>query len=193
MKLQREFYDRNTLIVAKDLLGKYLVRNFEEIRFVGKIVEVEGYCGPHDLACHASRGKTKRCEVMFGTPGYAYVYITYGLYNMLNFVTEGMGYPAAVLIRALEPIERLSKMKENRRGDDIKNLCSGPGKLTQALMITREHNGIDVTKDEIFVEDKGSGHFEIVTTPRIGIDYAKEYKNKPWRFYIKGSEFISIK
>lgn len=191
MKLLRDFYDRDTIIVAKELLGKYFVKEAKSGRLAGKIVEVEAYCGPNDLACHASKGKTKRNEVMFGPPGYAYIYFTYGLFHMLNFVTEKEGYPAAVLIRALEPKEGLAIMKKNRNLGDIKNLCSGPGKITQAFKLTRAQNGLDLTEDFLFVEDRGEKPREIVTTPRIGVDYAKGYKDKPWRFYIKGNQFVS--
>lgn len=191
MKLLRDFYDRDTIIVAKELLGKYLVKSAKVIYLAGKIVEVEAYCGPSDLACHASKGKTERNAVMFGPPGHTYIYFTYGLYHMLNFVTEKEGYPAAVLIRALEPKEGLAIMRKNRNLENIKNLCSGPGKITQAFKLTRAQNGIDLTEDFLFVEDRGEKPRDIVTTSRIGVDYAKEYKDKPWRFYIKGNQSVS--
>src|SRR3990172_2939646 len=151
MKLKRNFYLQPTLIVAEQLLGKYLI-------FDGKaaqIIETEAYIGPDDLACHARHGKTKRNEVMFGPGGFAYIYFVYGMYHMLNIVTEKEGFPAAVLIRAL----------------DIPN-CDGPGKLTRVFDITRKENGIDLTGSRMYIEDRKVPIGTIKRKRRIGIDYA---------------------
>ncbi len=129
LKLPRAFYEQKTISVAKQLLGKYLVRKHPQGDTVGRIVETEAYIGPQDLACHAAKGRTARTEVMFGQAGHAYVYFIYGFYNMLNLVTEKKGYPAAVLIRAVEPVDGVDLMKSRRRLDKLRALASGPGKL----------------------------------------------------------------
>lgn len=214
MKLPREFYQRPTLIVAQDLLGKYLIRRTEEGLLVGKIVETEAYIGGDDLACHASRGKTSRNEVMFGEAGHAYVYFTYGMFYCLNVVTERKGFPAAVLIRSLEPVEGAKLMIENRYEETHKSLkrknservarilllasdppdshiANGPGKLCQAMKIDRNLNGVDLTGDLLYVEDRGDDIQEVVATRRIGVEKAGESARNPWRFYIKEGKFVS--
>jgi len=193
--LPRSFYARNTIEVAKDLLGKVLVREAPAGRMAVKIVETEAYCGPHDKACHASKGMTDRNKVMFGEPGHAYVYFIYGMYYCLNLVTEGDGYPAAVLIRAGEPLEGIDVMRGPRKkAKKDRDLTSGPGKLCMALAIDRELNGADLCKKgPLYVEEGARDHFEIVSGKRIGVDYAAEYKDKPWRFYIKNNPFVSVK
>ena len=193
--LPRSFYARNTIEVAKDLLGKVLVREAPAGRMAVKIVETEAYCGPHDKACHASKGMTDRNKVMFGEPGHAYVYFIYGMYYCLNLVTEGDGYPAAVLIRAGEPLEGIDVMRGPRKkAKKDRDLTSGPGKLCMALAIDRELNGADLCKKgPLYVEEGARDHFEIVRSKRIGVDYAAEYKDKPWRFYIKNNPFVSVK
>lgn len=165
--LQREFFTRDVLDVAPDLLGNYLVRRFDsgEVSKL-KIVEVEAYRGEEDLACHASKGRTKRTEVMYHVGGYIYVYLIYGMYWMLNFVTAYKNIPQAVLIRGIEGFD-------------------GPGKLTRYLQIDKSFYGKDLTaNDKLWVEQNSeSSAAKIKTTPRIGIEYAGEiYKNKPWRF-----------
>jgi DNA-3-methyladenine glycosylase len=205
-RLNRKFYNRSTLKVAKELLGKYLVNEKDGNYVSGKIVETEAYIGPDDPASHAYRGVTPRNKVMFGDPGYAYIYFTYGMHHCLNFVTEREGFPAAVLIRALEPADGIEIMKERRKTKDLKSLTNGPAKLCQALGIDRTLNGADLCSDIIYVEDRGLNHAvqargmkhmvhthgdkptKIVATSRIGI---KEGKEKKWRFYIANNEFVS--
>jgi len=175
--LSRAYFNRPTLEVARELLGRYLVRDNGEGRLVGRIIEVEAYVGPEDRASHASRGRTKRTEVMFGSPGMAYVYLVYGMYHCLNVVTERAGYPAAVLIRAVA--------LDDAAGP---TLIDGPGRLCRAFAVDRSHNGLDVTLGrEIWLEDRG-GRIEpsrILAAPRIGVDYAGEWAKKPWRFRLK--------
>ncbi|HTY91045.1 MAG TPA: DNA-3-methyladenine glycosylase [Methanocella sp.] len=192
--LPRDFYGRDTLEVAKELLGKVLVRETPAGRMSVRIVETEAYCGPHDKACHASRGMTGRNRVMFGEPGHAYVYFIYGMYYCLNAVTERDGYPAAVLVRAGEPLEGLDAMRALRKkAKKIGDLASGPGRLCMALGIDRALNGADLCKrGPLYVEDGDGEGFDIVSCKRVGVDYAGEYKDKPWRFYVKGSPFVSV-
>jgi len=191
LKIPRSFYEQSTLDVARQLLGKYLVRKHPDGKTVGRIVETEAYVGPEDRACHASRGRTKRTEVMFGPPGHAYVYFIYGFYYCLNIVTEAVDHPSAALIRALEPVAGIPLMKARRRAEEQRNLISGPGKLCQAFAIDRSLNGADVCGNTLYVEDRGEPAPRILTTPRIGVDYAGKWKKKPWRFLIRGNEFVS--
>jgi DNA-3-methyladenine glycosylase len=187
-KLKREFYHRPTLKVAKDLLGKYLVVNSGREILSGKIVEAEAYIGSDDPACHAHRGMTPRNRVMFGPPGHAYIYFTYGMYHCLNLVTEKEGFPAAVLIRAIEPLQGVELMMKRRKTTNMKNLTSGPGKLCQALGLDRSLNGADLCSEEIWVEDRKEKTGKIESTSRVGVS---DGKNKKWRFYICDSEFVS--
>lgn len=191
VKLTRAFYEQNTIDVAKQLLGKYLVRRLPEGNTAGRIVETEAYVGPQDLACHASRGRTARTEVMFGPAGRAYVYFIYGFYNMLNLVTEAKDYPAAVLIRAVEPVDGIELMKERRKSIVLRNLASGPGKLCQAFAVDRTLNGASLNGTILYVEDRGERAPKFRATPRIGVDYAGKWKYKPYRFLVRGSEFVS--
>ena len=191
MKLPRAFYRQPTKEVVKQLLGKYLVHRYAEDTLVGRIVETEAYLGPHDLACHAAKGRTKRTDVMFGAAGHAYVYFIYGFYNMLNLVTEAKDYPAAVLIRAVEPVRGIEQMKQHRKSDLLHNLASGPGKLCQAFAIDRSLNGADVCGQSLYLEDRGEPMPKFTATPRIGVDYAGKWKDKPLRFIVRGSEFVS--
>jgi len=176
-----KFYERDTLKVAKELLGKIIVKGGT----AGIIVETEAY--KKDGASHASK-RTPRSEIMFGPPGRAYVYFIYGNYYCLNFVTEKNGIPGAVLIRAVEPIKGINIMKRRRKCDDIRNLTSGPGKLCQAFGITKEHNGTSLINGPIKVLDNKM-KFEIGVSKRIGI--SGKDADLPWRFYIKGNEFVS--
>ena len=187
MKLKRDFYKRETLDVARELLGKYLIHEIEGQRRVGKIVETEAYIGEDDLAAHSRFGLTERTKIMYGEPGHAYIYLIYGMYDMLNIVTEREGFPAAVLIRALEPT--------GVEGDinNLRKLSSGPGKLTRWMQITRAQNGLDLLGKKIYIEDRGEKTRQIVKTPRIGVDYAGAHALLPWRFYIKENLFISHK
>jgi len=166
MRLFRKFYERSALKVAPDLLGKYLVYKNK----AAKIIEVEAYVGAKDLACHASRGKTKRNEAMFLEGGHIYIYLIYGIYHCLNIVTGKKDSPEAVLIRALE--------YEN---------CDGPGKLCREFGLSRSHNGLDLEKGPIYIEDRGVKipKNNITKTLRIGVEYAGIYAKKPWRFLIK--------
>lgn len=187
-RLPRQFYDHSTLQVARELLGKHLVVWKRGRRLSGKIVETEAYVGFRDPASHAFKGKTPRNEVMFGKPGHAYVYLTYGVLHCLNLVTERQGYPAAVLIRALEPSEGIELMRKRRGRQKSNELTSGPAKLCQALNIDRTLNGADLCGDSIYVEDRGEVVKKTARSSRIGITEGKE---KKWRFFIRGNGFVS--
>ena len=191
-RLPRSFYSRSTLDVASDLLGKVLVRRLNGRKLSGKIVETEAYVGPHDLACHASKGHTPRTAIMFGEAGRAYVYMIYGFYFCLNVVTEAVGYPAAVLIRAVEPLENLDLMRRLRNNPKREiDIASGPGKLCRAMSIDKNLNGEDLLGTTIWIEDRKLDPGPILTSPRVGVDYAGEYKDKPWRFYTEGNPHVS--
>ncbi len=189
-KLKVEFYNRPTLRVAKELLGKYLVVNRKGKKLSGKIVETEAYCGLNDPASHAYGGMTPRNKIMFGEPGHAYVYFTYGMYYCLNVITERKGFPAGVLIRALEPKDGIDIMMKRRKKERLEELTSGPGKLCQAMGIDKAFYGADLTGKTIYIEDRGEKAGKIVSTNRIGIDEGKE---KKWRFYIRDNRFVSKK
>jgi DNA-3-methyladenine glycosylase len=191
VKIPRPFYEQPTLDVARQLLGKFLVRRHEDGITVGRIVETEAYIGPQDKACHASRGRTPRTQVMFGRAGYAYVYLVYGFHHMLNIVTEVADFPAAVLVRAVEPLQGVALMELRRGTKARRNLASGPGKLCQAFAIDRTLNGDDICGQVLYLEDRGDPAPKFITTPRIGVDYAGEWKHKPWRFVVRDSEFVS--
>ena len=187
-KLSRDFYLQDTVQTAKALLGKVLVHKTAEGVLSGRIVETEAYLRD-DPACHACRGMTRRNEVMFGDPGHAYVYFTYGFHYCLNFVTQPNGIAEAVLIRALEPLEGIEIMKRNRRKESLHDLCSGPGKIAQALGINKALNGEDLLSDRLYVLDDPIEVGEIVARPRIGI---KEAVDKLWRFYpLRCKEWVS--
>lgn len=188
--LPRTFYARDTEAVAKELLGKCLVRRTCEGDIVAKIVEVEAYGGTDDPASHAYRGKTSRNWLMFGNAGFAYVYFIYGNHFCLNATTEREGTPGAVLIRAVEIIDGLELALKRRKTNRLPNLSNGPGKLTKALGITKTQNGLDLTKPgELYIcHPRNPESLDIVTTPRVGIKVASE---RLWRFYIKDNEFIS--
>jgi len=188
--LPRSFYLQNTLEVAQNLIGKLLVHRVGGIFLSGFIVETEAYVGPEDRASHASRGLTKRTSLMFGPPGFAYIYLIYGMYYCFNVVTEREGYPAAVLIRALEPYEGVPLMLERRRVQSLREVANGPGKLTQALQITGEMNGWDLCFSDLWIEE-GKKVERIGQGKRIGVHYAGEWKEKPWRFFEVGSEYLS--
>ncbi len=193
-KLPRTFYDRDTLAVSRDLLGKYLVRVLPDGReLVCRITETEAYIGRCDKACHAYGYKrTKRTETLFAQPGTAYIYLIYGMYCCLNFVTEPEGEPAAVLIRGAQPVKNGDIIAENRFGrkmEDLstyqrKNFLNGPGKLCKGLLLTREENGLDLLGDKLFVCD-GPAPGAVGVGKRIGIDYAEEAVDFPWRFWLE--------
>ena len=206
MKLKREFYLRHdTLSIARDLLGKLIVvPDKNGNRISGMIVETEAYLGTIDRAAHSFGGRrTPRNEVTYGTGGHAYVFFIYGMYYQLNVVCGETETPHVVLIRAIEPVEGIKKMRERRRPKSEpgavatgvmpdKNLTSGPGKLCIAMDINRDLNGADLLEDRIWLEDyqifKKS---QIAVGTRVGIDYAGEDAAKPWRFWVKGNEFVS--
>ena len=196
MRLSREFFDQDTLIVARSLLGKRLVRRWNGQRLVGRIVETEAYIGEQDKGCHAAVGRTARNKVMFGPPGHAYVYFTYGMHWMLNVVTEAEEFPAAVLIRALEPLCGIAAMEHNRKRCNGVELCSGPAKLAQALDITRALNGADLCLRRgagLWLEDAPPiSDDDLGASPRVGLNRTPEpWKSLPWRFYVRGNEFVS--
>jgi DNA-3-methyladenine glycosylase len=193
-RLPRSFYLRPTLKVAKDLLGKFLIRKLGRKYLIGKIVEVEAYLD-NDPASHSYRGKTKRNEVMFLEGGHLYVYFTYGMHFCCNVVTEDAGKGCAVLIRAVEPMENIEVMQRLRKIDTSKhqfNLTNGPAKLCQAFDLGREENGTDLCGDKIWIgkSEIRNQKSEIIASSRVGITNGSEHK---WRFYIKGNELVSRK
>ncbi|MBS1490725.1 MAG: DNA-3-methyladenine glycosylase [Bacteroidetes bacterium] len=193
MKLNNSFYLRNNVtVIARQLLGKILVANIEDQAVSGMIVETEAY-SEIEKGSHAYKGKTKRNEVMFGLGGVAYVYLCYGVHEMFNIVTNGVNKAEAILVRALQPMEGIDRMMKRRQVNSVKKITSGPGKLTQALGIDRNLNGISLTSDKVWIEDRGIiiKSKGIVSTPRIGIDYAGKDALLPWRFFIKGNEWVS--
>jgi DNA-3-methyladenine glycosylase len=194
-KLPRSFYTRkNVLTVARDLLGKLLVvPTSSGKRVSGFIVETEAYRGPEDRASHAFGGRrTKRTETMYGLGGTSYIYFVYGMYNQFNVVTNTLDIPHAVLIRALQPVEGLDLMRKRRGDHPDRNLTSGPGKLCIALGIDRSLNNADLLGNRIWLEEGIKvPRSQIVSGPRIGIDYAQEWIEKPWRFWIRGNSFVS--
>jgi DNA-3-methyladenine glycosylase len=179
MPLPREFYARDTVAVARGLLGMRLVHG----RTAGLIVEVEAYLGLEDKAAHASRGITPRTRVIFGPPGHAYVYLIYGMHECLNVIAEPEGTPGCVLIRALQPVDGIPLMHRRRQGQS--DLAGGPGKLTQAMGISRRQNGTDLTRGPLLVEDSGMRPGRIEVTPRIGIRHCADW---PLRFVASGLE-----
>ncbi len=195
-KLDRDFYERPTLAVSQDLLGKLLVRESAQGRTVGRIVETEAYMGIEDKASHAYGGRrTARNKVMWGSPGHAYVYLIYGMYWCLNLVTEEEGIPRAVLIRALEPLEGQQLMAKRRGFSELnprkkKELTNGPGKLCMAMGIDGSLSGADLTADILYLAE-GEGSFKIITSTRINVDYAEEDASRPWRFMIFGNPYVS--
>lgn len=194
-KLDREFYNRDSVLVARELLGKVLVHEIEGQRLAVKIIEAEAYMGVEDKAAHSYGGKrTPRVEIMYGDPGYAYMFLIYGMYCCFNVVTREKGTPQAVLIRAAEPLEGFQLLAQQRYGkpyeelskSQLKGFTNGPGKLCKALSLDRSHNGIDLCGDQIYLEEGTGENFHIIATKRVGIDYAEEAKDYLWRFYIEG-------
>ena len=179
VKLQRAFFRRPAIELAPALIGCILVRRIDGNTLRAQIVETEAYIGTHDLACHASKGRTRRTEVMFGPGGIAYVYLVYGMYEMFNIVAGDVDDAQAVLIRAAEPL------------DDWRADLSGPGKLARAMKITRSENGIDLAGDELFLIADPEYRAEIETTRRVGVDYAREWKDAPLRFLDANSKAVS--
>ena len=196
MKLPRAFYDRPTLDVARDLLGKVLVHRRRGLVTSGVIVEVEAYVGESDPACHAAPGPTRRNEPLYGDPGHAYVYLNYGIHCLMNVVTESAGFPAAVLVRALDPWDGISIMRRRRAGAlkgraselPDKELCRGPGNLTRAMGITLAQNRLDLLADRLYVEDHRLPAGPITWGRRIGISVGTE---QPWRAFFDGHPAVS--
>ena len=200
MKLSREFYNRPTLDVARDLIGKVLVHDRRGARTSGVIVEAEAYIGESDPACHAAPGPTGRNAPLYGPPGFTYVYLNYGIHCLVNFVTEPEGSPAAVLIRALEPLDGISLMGKRRartmRGRQARpgraiadhDLCRGPGNLTMAMGITLAENLVDLLGHRLFVEDRDIQSGPLVWAPRVGI---KVGADRHWRIYVAGNPAVS--
>ena len=203
MKPPRAFYDRPTLDVARDLLGLVLVHKRRGVLTSGIIVEVEAYIGESDPACHAAPGPTRRNAPLYGTPGHAYVYLNYGIHCLVNVVTEAHGSPAAVLIRALDPLEGLDVMRR-RRARDMKGrralpnaralarheICRGPGNLTMAMGITLGENTLDLLGDRLYIEDRGIKIDQVAWGPRIGIRVGTD---SPWRVWVAGNPAVSAR
>lgn len=189
VRLKRSFFNRPTIDVAVNLLGKIFIYVDGSKKLGGRLVEVEAYIGGDDPACHACHGKTSRNEIMFGKPGYLYVYFTYGNHYLLNIVTEREGFPAAVLLRGLEPLYGIKQMMKNRGVDKLTDIANGPGKIAKAQGITTEQKGFDVTGDRIYVIDDMKPSGEIWCSPRIGI--GNRGADKMWRFFIKGNPYVS--
>lgn len=198
-KLPRRFYDRPTLDVCRDLIGKVLVHRHRNIACSGAIVEVEAYVGESDPACHAAPGRTFRNGPLYGPPGFAYVYLNYGLHYLVNVVTEPEGQPAAVLVRSLVPLEGIPAMRRRRarpaKGRSERpgllqdhELCRGPGNLTMALGITGEQNRVDLLGEQLYVVDRGLEFGPVVHGPRIGIRVGLD---RSWRFYVEGHQAVS--
>jgi DNA-3-methyladenine glycosylase len=187
--LERQFFNRSTLQVARELLGARLVRLEGGKRTAGIIVETEAYIGEEDLGCHASAGYTPRTQVMYGPPGHAYVYFTYGVHWMLNFVTEAEGYPAAVLIRGIVPTEGIARIASRRVGRPVEQWTNGPGKICLAFSINRMQNGADLCapEAELFVEYGVTiSDSSVTNSPRVGLNSVPEpWKSVPWRFVAK--------
>ncbi len=198
MKLQKSFYLRENVVqVAKEVLGKTVHTCVNGYHTSAIITEVEAYSGRNDKACHANNGvRTKRTEIMYARGGVAYVYLCYGIHHLFNIVTNGRNKADAVLVRAVQPVEGIETMLKRRQKVAVdKSLCSGPGTLSQALGIhTREHYGLSLLSEHIWLEDAPClEEHEIVTSTRVGVDYAEEDALKPWRFYIKDNPWISRK
>jgi DNA-3-methyladenine glycosylase len=199
-KLLRSFYARPTLDVARDLMGKVLVHTRRGVRTSGVIVEAEAYIGESDPACHAAPGPTHRNAPLYGPPGYAYVYLNYGIHSLVNVVTEAEGAPAAVLIRALEPLAGIGVMRrrrarrmKGRRAQPrsalgVHSLCRGPGNLTMAMGIGLSENVADLCGDKLFVEDRGMAMGPLVWSERVGISVGTE---RPWRVYVQHHPAVS--
>ena len=192
MKLEREFYLRDGVTVARELIGKKLVTNLRGEVTSGIIVETEAYMGKIDAAAHSYRGKTERTKIFYGAGGFVYVYLIYGRNICTNVVANVENIPEAVLIRALEPVDGVELMKLRRGKKNLRELCSGPGKLSQALGVTKNFYGLDLCGGEIFIETSNF-RADITSTKRINVDYAGEAANYLWRFIAAGNKFLSSK
>lgn len=195
-KLSRSFYERdNVVLIAKELLGKVLCTQFNGIKTSGIIVETEAYNRRTDQACHSYiHGKTERTKIMFGKPGFAYVYLCYGIHHLFNVVTNKEGFADAVLIRAIEPLEGTDEILQRRKKTKLeRSVGGGPGIASQALGITTKNYGVDLLGDEIWIEDpvKAISNSRIIASPRVGVDYAGEDAKLPWRLRVKDNPFTS--
>jgi DNA-3-methyladenine glycosylase len=186
--MPRSFFQRYTPTVARELLGARLVRVAGGVRISGVIVEAEAYRGSRDPASHAYRGRSKRNEVMFGPPGHAYVYFTMGMHHCLNVTTEPTGIAAAVLVRAVEPVEGIDEMRRNRGVEDILRLASGPGNLTKALGIDRSLNGEDLITSRLLFLERGTRARAVGVSTRVGVTQGRTAR---WRFFVRDSPFVS--
>jgi DNA-3-methyladenine glycosylase len=195
MKIARDFYLRDAVTVARELLGLTLVHETEEGTVKGIIVETEAYMGTKDAAAHSYKSSPSgRTNVQYGIGGHAYIYLIYGMYYCMNIVTNGVDMPEVVLLRALEPTEGLDLMKERRGTDKVLNLCSGPGKLCKAMGIDKNNYGMDLCGDRLYLEDtKYPLDNGIVASKRINIDYAGEAREYLWRFTLKDNKYVSVK
>lgn len=195
MKTTREFYQKDAVTVARELIGLTLVHETEEGITKGIIVETEAYMGPKDAAAHSYKGSPSgRTNVQYKKGGYAYIYLIYGMYYCMNIVTNEVNIPEAVLLRALNPTEGLDLMKKRRNTDKILNLCSGPGKLCKAMAIDKKNYGMDLCGDRLYLEkSENYGLKEVVASKRINIDYAGEARDYLWRFTEENSKFVSVK
>ena len=191
MKLERKFYLRDGLTVARELIGKKIITNLPEGLTSGIIIETEAYMGTVDAASHAYRGKTERTKIFYGAGGFVYVYLIYGMYLCTNVIANVENVPEAVLIRALQPADGVELMKSRRNKNNLRDLCSGPGKLSQSLGITKNFYGADLCGEEIFIET--AENLKVEATKRINIDYAGEAANYFWRFVAAGNKFLSVK
>ena len=193
-KLSESFYLReNVQQISRDLLGKVLVTQIDGYYTAGIITETEAYQAPEDKASHAfNNRRTERTEVFYKRGGIGYVYLCYGIHHLFNVVTNQEHVPHAILIRSLEPLEGIDVMlqRRNKKKPD-KTLTAGPGALSQAMGITRLHNKIPLSENTVWIEDRNITVEHITATTRVGIDYAQEFKDKPWRFYITGNKWVS--
>jgi DNA-3-methyladenine glycosylase len=198
MILKREFYERDILTVAKDLLGKEVVHETPEGTVSGKIVETEAYLGPEDKASHAYKSlRTKRTVTQFGPKGHSYIYLIYGMYYCFNTTAGAIpGKPEAVLMRALEPVEGIELIKKRRvtANGKITNLANGPSKLCMAMGLTKNQDGADLCTQPFYIRNgENVAEKDIIHTTRIGVNYADDWKDKPWRFYVKDNSFVSVR
>lgn len=201
-KLGRAFYSQDSISLAKALLGKALVRETDGGRIAARLVEAEAYMGVMDRAAHSYGGRrTPRVEVMYGEAGFAYIFMIYGMHCCFNVVASEKETPQAVLIRAAEPLEGLEEMARRRFGKPLGELTkarrlgltNGPGKLCRAMGLDRRFNGADLCGEELYIEEGGGENFSIVAAKRVGVDYAGEAKDYPWRFYIGESDYVSVR
>lgn len=190
-KLNRDFYSHDACYVAEKLIGKILVHESNDGLTSGIIVEAEAYRGPEDKAAHSYAGKrTSRTEIMYHEGGLAYVYLIYGMHCCFNVTASVAGKPEAVLIRAIEPLEGIPLMIQRRKISRVIDLCNGPGKLCSAMGITREHYGIDLCGDELYITE-GVKDFRVKASERVNIDYAEECRKFLWRYFADGNKFVS--